>query len=59
MIDRIRDAAEIISTRRAEDPDFARYLEMCPEDPYGNFYVRGWDDPDYEPGTWIMSHLRY
>ena len=58
MSDRIRSAAEIIEDEKARNPDFARYLEMCPEDPYGNFYVRGWEDGSAEPGDWIMSHCR-
>ena len=34
---------------------------MCPyedwtDDPYCNYYVRGWKDGSYNIGDWIMSH---
>jgi len=47
---------ETIERMKREDPEFRRYLELNPNDPYGNYFVHGWDDPNYEPGAWIWAH---
>lgn len=46
---------EQIERMKREDPEFRRYLELNPQDPAGNYFVHGWDDPNYEPGAWIWA----
>ena len=36
--------------------DMEEYKKECPEDPYCNYYVRGWRDGSNEIGDWIWSH---
>lgn len=36
--------------------DMEKYKKECPEDPYCNYYVRGWKDGSYKIGDWIWSH---
>ena len=47
---------EQIERMKREDPEFRRYLELNPSDPAGNYFIHGWDDPNYEPGAWIWAH---
>ena len=36
--------------------DMEEYKKEHPDDPYCNYYVRGWKDGSYNIGDWIMSH---
>ena len=36
--------------------DMEEYKKYHPDDPYCNYYVRGWKDGSYNIGDWIMSH---
>ena len=36
--------------------DMEEYKKYHPDDPYCNYYVRGWKDSSYNIGDWIMSH---
>ena len=38
--------------------DMEEYKKYHPDDPYCNYYVRGWKDGSYNIGDWIMSHQR-
>ena len=46
----------ITEYNRRRQKDMEEYKKMNPDDPYGNYYVRGWQDGSYQIGDWIWSH---